>query len=216
MMNRRNLGRMAATLAVACSMEAATSAVLALISSVAAATVADFSEVCAGKTDQVGIRAGCQPFLFQLGPTVVLVGAERVAQQFAQATKAAPIACDQQGAERLVAISLVLDPCVDSDNRLDADFAAGLVMLDDAKQAHQVGQALRGQAECLGLADGLVVLGFFTNPNDAVGYGKFGMQAQMDKGWGIHGRNSTIGRTRISGQYIDDLLSGFCLNQLDE
>lgn len=43
----------------------------------------------------------------------------------------------------------------------------------------------------LGLANCFVILGFVADADNTVGDRKFGMQAQVDKGWGVHTDNST-------------------------
>ncbi len=133
------------------------------------ARAADFREALAADLRAVA------PAFDQIGAT----------QQLAQLLVALPVARQQQQAIGVFRRLRVGDPDIGPGDRLDALAARTAIELDEAEQVAEIGQRQRRHAVAGGALDGVA------EADDAVGHGKFGMQAEVDVARGIHGRNFT-------------------------
>ena len=146
--------------------------------------LADIAEHGARQADQVAGRAIVEPFGAHLGAATVFVGAIGFGQQLAQLAVALAVAADQQHPAGLVAIGVIRDPRIDTDDRLDPLATRALVEFDHAKQIGQIGDAQCRHAVGGSAGNGLADL------HDSVGNRVFGVQAKMDEaGFGgrVHG-----------------------------
>ena len=89
------------------------------------------------------LRAFGEPFALHLRAAAILVAAIRAGQPVGELEIAVARLAEQQQAIRGVALGVVRDPHVASDDRLDAGLARGSVELDHAEDVGQVGERQR-------------------------------------------------------------------------
>jgi len=149
---------------------------------------------------------------------VVRGGGRRAGQQGAQVQVPDPVLHQHGEAERIVAVTLVRDPEITSDDRLDALLARRRIEANRAEDVRAVGQRERALTVARGLLDRLV------DPDDAVDDRELGVQPEMDEArtahpwnsatrepgelWITRGRNAFAGLSDDAGQPIIRSTSG--------